>query len=84
MCHLKGAAHAHARQGMRRLSKNRHTVEQDFACIGQQLAIDQMKSGAFASAIGANQSQHFTGLHIERHIVDRLVTSKGFAQVLYL
>jgi hypothetical protein len=69
---------------MRRLPQNGGALEQHLTGVGQKLSIDQMKGGAFARTIGADQGQHFTGMQIKRHIVDRLVATESFAQVFHL
>jgi len=51
-------------------------------CAGRVDAADQVEDCGLASAVGANQGEHFAALDVEAHIVDSQHTAKADAQVL--
>src|SRR5262249_36783959 len=79
--HLKGAAHAEPPNVARRKSDDAAIGEFDIAAIGRELPVDQVETGRFPRAVGADQRQEFAFTDVEADVLDRVHAAEGLRQV---
>src|SRR5947209_10721909 len=77
---LEGASDAKPPDVPRLLADDVFAVEQDFAGVGAELAVDHVEAGRFSRAVGAEQRQQLAAREIEGHVVYRAHATEGARQ----
>ncbi|MNL71256.1 hypothetical protein D3C87_1963850 [compost metagenome] len=65
---LERACDAHPADSLRSLARDIRTVDAEHATGGFVEATDQVECGAFASAVGADQTKNFVGVNFHAQV----------------